>query len=190
MVVGHADDAGPELAEYANKVFLRRHDGVDGLVGLRRLVAPALRPGFDPVMRALGRALGAWVGAQLLAMAIVGGLTFLGLTLIGMPLAGILAVLAALLGFIPIIGPIIAWVPAVLLAAGEGWTVVLWVSGLYLLIQVVEGVALVDGPAFSVQYHPEAAAGPHDAAYLFDRFVQLMADHAPGHAGTAGKADA
>ncbi|MCB4821317.1 AI-2E family transporter [Roseicella aerolata] len=109
------------------------------LAGLRRLVAPALRPGFDPVMRALGRALGAWVGAQLLAMAIVGGLTFLGLTLIGMPLAGILAVLAALLGFIPILGPIIAWVPAVLLAAGEGWTVVLWVSGLYLLIQVVEG---------------------------------------------------
>lgn len=39
---------------------------------------------------------------------------------------------------------------------------------------VVEGIALVDGPAFSVQYHPEAAAGPHDAAYLFDRFVQLM----------------
>ncbi|MCX6407948.1 MAG: glutamine-hydrolyzing carbamoyl-phosphate synthase small subunit [Propionibacteriales bacterium] len=48
--------------------------------------------------------------------------------------------------------------------------------------QVVEGVALVDGPAFSVQYHPEAAAGPHDAAYLFDRFVQLMTDHAPDHA--------
>ena len=32
----------------------------------------------------------------------------------------------------------------------------------------------VDIPAFSVQYHPEAAAGPHDAAYLFDRFVDLM----------------
>ena len=43
--------------------------------------------------------------------------------------------------------------------------------------QVVEGIALVDGPAFSVQYHPEAAAGPHDAAYLFDRFVELMERH-------------
>ena len=43
--------------------------------------------------------------------------------------------------------------------------------------QVVEGVALVDGPAFSVQYHPEAAAGPHDAAYLFDRFCDLMQTH-------------
>ena len=39
---------------------------------------------------------------------------------------------------------------------------------------VVEGVRLVDGRAFSVQYHPEAAAGPHDANYLFDQFVDLM----------------
>jgi len=36
---------------------------------------------------------------------------------------------------------------------------------------VVEGLRLADWPAFSVQYHPEAAAGPHDAAYLFDRFT-------------------
>ncbi|MBY0442243.1 MAG: glutamine-hydrolyzing carbamoyl-phosphate synthase small subunit [Mycobacteriaceae bacterium] len=41
---------------------------------------------------------------------------------------------------------------------------------------VVEGVKLVDGQAFSVQYHPEAAAGPHDAEYLFDQFIDLMAD--------------
>lgn len=38
----------------------------------------------------------------------------------------------------------------------------------------VEGVRLLDGRAFSVQYHPEAAAGPHDAAYLFDRFASLL----------------
>ncbi len=38
----------------------------------------------------------------------------------------------------------------------------------------VEGVKLLDGRAFSVQYHPEAAAGPHDANYLFDEFVELM----------------
>jgi carbamoyl-phosphate synthase small subunit len=39
---------------------------------------------------------------------------------------------------------------------------------------VVEGLAARDVPAFSVQYHPEAAAGPHDAAYLFDRFTDLL----------------
>jgi carbamoyl-phosphate synthase small subunit len=46
---------------------------------------------------------------------------------------------------------------------------------------VVEGLRCHDVPAFSVQYHPEAAAGPHDAAYLFDRFVELL-DHAKGAA--------
>ena len=40
---------------------------------------------------------------------------------------------------------------------------------------VVEGLRCLDVPAFSVQYHPEAAAGPHDAAYLFDRFAKLIA---------------
>jgi carbamoyl-phosphate synthase small subunit len=41
---------------------------------------------------------------------------------------------------------------------------------------VVEGLACLDRPAFGVQYHPEAAAGPHDAGYLFDRFAELMED--------------
>jgi carbamoyl-phosphate synthase small subunit len=40
---------------------------------------------------------------------------------------------------------------------------------------VVEGIRLANGRAFSVQYHPEAAAGPHDANYLFDDFLTLMA---------------
>jgi carbamoyl-phosphate synthase small subunit len=39
---------------------------------------------------------------------------------------------------------------------------------------VVEGLALTDTPAFSVQYHPESAAGPHDSTYLFQRFIDLM----------------
>jgi carbamoyl-phosphate synthase small subunit len=48
------------------------------------------------------------------------------------------------------------------------------VSHVCLNDDVVEGLRLLDRPAFSVQYHPEAAAGPHDSAYLFDRFVALM----------------
>ncbi len=39
---------------------------------------------------------------------------------------------------------------------------------------VVEGLTCLDAPAFSVQFHPEASGGPHDAAYLFDRFIALM----------------
>ena len=48
------------------------------------------------------------------------------------------------------------------------------VSHVNLNDDVVEGLECLDIPAFSVQYHPEAAAGPHDAGYLFDRFDALM----------------
>ena len=43
--------------------------------------------------------------------------------------------------------------------------------------QVVEGLRLLDRPAFSVQFHPESAAGPNDTLDLFDRFVQLLTEH-------------
>ena len=48
------------------------------------------------------------------------------------------------------------------------------VSHISLNDSVVEGLEMVSIPAFSVQYHPESAAGPHDASYLFERFVKLM----------------
>jgi carbamoyl-phosphate synthase small subunit len=41
-----------------------------------------------------------------------------------------------------------------------------------------EGIRLLDVPAFSVQYHPEAAPGPHDARYLFSAFMDLMGGRA------------
>jgi carbamoyl-phosphate synthase small subunit len=48
------------------------------------------------------------------------------------------------------------------------------VSHISLNDSVVEGLEMISIPAFSVQYHPESAAGPHDASYLFERFVKLM----------------
>ena len=63
------------------------------------------------------------------------------------------------------------------------------VSHLGLNDQVVEGLELRDPDgallAFSVQYHPEAAAGPHDARYLFDRFCDVMQARAADRAGSA-----
>jgi carbamoyl-phosphate synthase small subunit len=62
------------------------------------------------------------------------------------------------------------------------------VSHICLNDEVVEGLRCLDVPAFSVQYHPEAAAGPHDSAYLFDRFAALMgapADPQPQEAADA-----
>jgi len=52
-----------------------------------------------------------------------------------------------------------------------------FVSHLCLNDGVVEGLELLERPAFSVQYHPESAAGPHDAVYLFDHFADLMSKY-------------
>jgi carbamoyl-phosphate synthase small subunit len=48
---------------------------------------------------------------------------------------------------------------------------------------VIEGIASRDAPAFSVQYHPEAGPGPHDARYLFDEFRELMEATGAGRGG-------
>ncbi|HQD60605.1 MAG TPA: glutamine-hydrolyzing carbamoyl-phosphate synthase small subunit [Propioniciclava tarda] len=74
-------------------------------------------------------------------------------------------------------------------APREGTTATRWgqarVSHVCLNDDVVEGLELLDADgavrAFSVQYHPEAAAGPHDSAYLFDRFVDLLARSKGAH---------
>lgn len=50
---------------------------------------------------------------------------------------------------------------------------------------VVEGLRCLDVPAFSVQYHPEAAAGPHDSAHLFDRFADLLGSSRQGGSDAA-----
>ena len=58
---------------------------------------------------------------------------------------------------------------------------------------VCEGLQLLDGTAFSVQHHPEASPGPHDSAYLFQRFAELIDKGRlpePGTAQEVGNAEA
>jgi carbamoyl-phosphate synthase small subunit len=71
--------------------------------------------------------------------------------------------------------------------AGFGRVVV---SHVNLNDQVVEGLNALDIPAFSVQYHPEAAAGPHDSNYLFDRFRDLVVAHHDPHGPDEVRVDA
>lgn len=111
--------------------------------GLLALTAPSLRPRARQVLSRMAQTLRDWLAAQLLAMAVVGVLTALGLWLLGIPLALLLGLIAALLAFIPNIGPVIAAVPAVLLAVPQGTTVVLLVIGVYLAIQTIESYIIV-----------------------------------------------
>ncbi|MCD0446692.1 glutamine-hydrolyzing carbamoyl-phosphate synthase small subunit [Glycomyces sp. A-F 0318] len=65
------------------------------------------------------------------------------------------------------------------------------VSHVCLNDDVVEGLTCLDVPAYSVQYHPEAAGGPHDADYLFDRLIELIDTQHGGAVNSKGaKADA
>jgi predicted PurR-regulated permease PerM len=104
----------------------------------RRVRAEAARA-FDNA----GRALRLWVVGQLVAMAVVGVLTTVGLYLIGMPSALALGFLAGVADFVPFIGPLLAAVPAILVALSEGGSMVFWVIGLYILVQQIESNAIV-----------------------------------------------
>ncbi len=106
--------------------------------GLVALLAPSLRERGDEVLGKGGKTLQNWLIAQLMAMAVVGTLTWLGLWLLGIPLAFILGLIAALLAFIPNIGPVLAAAPAILLALPEGGTTVLLVIAVYLSVQTLE----------------------------------------------------
>ncbi len=106
--------------------------------GVRALVAPSLRPRVQEMLREAGATLQGWLLAQLVSMSLIGVLTGLGLWLLGVPLAPVLGLIAALLTFIPNIGPVIAAVPAVLLGLADGPMQALWVALLYIGVQTVE----------------------------------------------------
>lgn len=80
---------------------------------------------------------------KLLSMLVIGVLTAAGLALLGVPLALLLGIVAGLLDFIPYIGPIIAGVPAVLIAFTEGPTLALYAILLFVALQVAEGYLLL-----------------------------------------------
>lgn len=85
------------------------------------------------------RKIGQWMQGQLLLMLIVGVLVFLGLTILGVKHAFLFALLAALFELIPLFGPIISSIPAILVAFGDGGvTPALLVAGLYIIIQQFE----------------------------------------------------
>ena len=87
---------------------------------------------------AMGEALQLWLLGQLLTMAFILVVSLIGLWAIGLPAAVALAVFAGLAQFVPILGPIVASVPALLVALTESWQMVLWVLALYVVIQQVE----------------------------------------------------
>lgn len=111
--------------------------------GVVVLVAPRFRPRLEEVMHMVYHALKSWLLGKFLAMLFIGITSAIGLIILGVPAAFALGFLAFLADFIPNIGPLIAALPAVLLAFLDGPMTALYVIILYLVIQQVESYVLV-----------------------------------------------
>lgn len=107
--------------------------------GALQLLPRGPRQPAETAFRKGGRALRLWLLGQLVSMAMVGLLTTVGLTVIGVPSALGLGFLAAIFEFVPIFGPLAAAVPGILLALSEGGRTALWTVALYVGIQQLEG---------------------------------------------------
>lgn len=106
--------------------------------GVLHLVPKRDRARGAEVLEASGRALRGWLLGQFIAMAIVSGLATVGFLILGVPLALALGAITFVLAFVPYIGAIIAFIPAILVALTESPTLALWTAGLYLVVQFVE----------------------------------------------------
>jgi predicted PurR-regulated permease PerM len=110
--------------------------------GMVRLFPRRRRERARAVFEAIGDTLFHWIQGQLISMTIVGLTVAAGLALLGVPLAGTLGLIAGLFEFVPNIGPVLAGVPAALLAITVSPSHVIYVIALYIVVQTAESYLL------------------------------------------------
>jgi predicted PurR-regulated permease PerM len=110
--------------------------------GFLRLFPPRDRDRIHAAIARCGTALHAWLLGQAIAMVVVGLLTWAGLSALSVSSALALALFAGLAEFVPVLGPIIAAVPALVIAFSQDPKLALWVLALFLVIQQIEGNVL------------------------------------------------
>jgi predicted PurR-regulated permease PerM len=107
--------------------------------GLVRLVPHASQRRARTVLDGLGKTLQGWVLGQLVSMLLVGSLVSVTLLLLGVPYALLLGLFAGLAELVPLFGPLFAYIPTVIVAFFTDPTLAIWVTALWLVIQVLEG---------------------------------------------------
>ncbi len=139
---GYVVTVGSGLADFAlvlvGAIFLASQPGVYRR-GFLYLIPRAGEPTAEKAMDDATAALRGWMVGQLMSMTVVAALTWFGLMLLGVPAAGGLGLIAGLLDIIPFVGPIIAAVPAVILAFTVSPMTALWTIGLFLIVQQIQG---------------------------------------------------
>jgi predicted PurR-regulated permease PerM len=112
------------------------------LDGFVRLFPMSYRSRLRGALVESGEALRKWIVGQLVSMTCVGLLVGIGLSLIGAPLALVLGIIAGLLNFIPILGPILATGPGLLVAITDGPMTAVYAAIVYFIVQQLEGHAI------------------------------------------------
>lgn len=110
---------------------------------LAKLFHDGSREEVQRILDRINNKLGAWFRGEIILMSFIGLLSWVGLTILGLPYALPLALLAGLLEVIPTIGPIISAIPAIIVALTISPTMALAVAILYLFIQTLENQLLV-----------------------------------------------
>lgn len=134
------------IADLLLVLFLGVYFAVDPRLyrdGALRLIPPSYRHRVGRAMDDAGEALQRWLVGQLIAMGTVGVLVGIGMALVGVPLALTLGVLAALLEFVPVVGPILFSIPGLLLAFATGPETVLYALLVYVVVQQFESNVLI-----------------------------------------------
>lgn len=106
--------------------------------GIKKLVPPSGNDKAEEVLKHIGHGLKQWLTGKIFAMFVVFVLTAIGLKIMGMPMWLALALIAGFLNFIPNFGPLIAMIPAVLIALSQDPQTALIVAALYIFIQFLE----------------------------------------------------
>ncbi len=118
-------------------IFLTAEPGIYKQ-GIIALVPPQSRERAREILNLLAHKLMSWLKGHIFAMTVVGVLTGIGLSILGVPMALGLAVIAGLLNFIPNFGPMIALIPAFLIGLTIDMNTALIIAGMYIFIQVIE----------------------------------------------------
>jgi predicted PurR-regulated permease PerM len=108
------------------------------------LMFPRLkRPRTREIIDELGVNLQNWLLGQFIVMTLIGVATWIGLMIIGVPLAGVLGIIAGVLDFVPVVGPWVAGILAALLAVVKDPILAAWVAALFLVLHFFEGHVLI-----------------------------------------------
>jgi predicted PurR-regulated permease PerM len=110
--------------------------------GAVKLVSIQSRERFGEVLDEVGVTLRFWLMGQFVTMAIIGIVVYAALAVVGMPGAILLGLAAGVLNFIPVLGPILAGIPIILVAMSQDWWVVGYALAVYCVIQFLEGNVL------------------------------------------------